>query len=298
MGADEAVFALAHGRHGLVTSRELAQAGLTPKAVRHRVRIGWLTRLHRGRLSHGAARVAVVAADGRGARHGRGAALSHGAAAAVWEIRSQPAGVTDVLVVRRDVRSREGIRVHRVSEFDERDLSSRHGVPLTTPARTLLDLATILARADLGRAVEQAELRRMTNHEQLTALLTRSRSHRGAARLEAVLDPGRQFTRSEAERRLLRLVKAAGLPTPAANTWVAGYEVDFLWPGERLVVEVDGYAFHSTRAAFERDRVRDADLQAHGYRVLRFTWRRLAEAPEAVITAIATALAARPVLAA
>jgi len=79
---------------------------------------------------------------------------------------------------------------------------------------------------------------------------------------------------------------------------VAGYEVDFLWPGERLVVEVDGYAFHSTRAAFERDRVRDADLQAHGYRVLRFTWRRLAEAPEAVITAIATALAARPVLAA
>jgi very-short-patch-repair endonuclease len=298
MCADEAVFALAHGRHGLVTSRELAQAGLTPKAVRHRVRIGWLTRLHRGVYLVGPLESPLSRPMAAVLATGRGAAVSHDSAAAVWQIRGQPAGVTDVLVVRRDVRSREGIRVHRVSDFDERDLSSRHGVPLTTPARTLLDLATVLARGDLARAVEQAELRRMTNHEQLTALLTRSRSHRGAARLEAVVDPGRQFTRSEAERRLLRLVKAAGLPTPAANTWVAGYEVDFLWPGERLVVEVDGYAFHSSRAAFERDRVRDADLQAHGYRVLRFTWRRLAAAPEAVITAIATALAARPVLAA
>src|SRR4051812_18413022 len=240
MRADEAVFALARGRHGLVTSRELAEAGLTPKAVRHRVRIGWLTRLHRGvylvgRLESPLSRpmAAVLAA-------GRGAALSHRSAAAAWEIHNQPAGVIDVLVVRRDVRSREGIRVHRLSEFDARDLSSRHGVPLTTPARTLLDLATVLARGDLARAVEQAEHRGMASHEQLTALLTRSRSHRGAARLEAVLDPGRQFTRSEAERRLLRLVNAAGLPTPAANTRVAGYEVDFLWPGERLVVEVDG----------------------------------------------------------
>jgi very-short-patch-repair endonuclease len=138
----------------------------------------------------------------------------------------------------------------------------------------------------------------MSSHEQLAALLTRGRSHRGAARLEAVLDPGRQFTRSEAERRLLRLVKAAGLPTPAANTRVAGYEVDFLWPRERLVVEVDGYSFHSARAAFERDRVRDADLQTCGYRVLRITWRRLAEAPDAVTATVATALAALPVLAA
>jgi very-short-patch-repair endonuclease len=298
MCADETVFALARGRHGLVTSMELAEAGLTPKAVRHRVRIGWLTRLHRGVYLVGPLESPLSRPMAAVLATGPGAAVSHGAAAAVWHIRSQPAGVTDVLVVRRDVRSREGIRVHRVSDFDKRDLSSRHGVPLTTPARTLLDLATILARAELGRAVEQAELRRMTSHDQLSALLTRSRSHRGAARLEAVLDPGRQFTRSEAERRLLRLVNAAGLPTPAANTRVAGYEVDFLWPGERLVVEVDGYAFHSTRAAFERDRVRDADLQAHGYRVLRFSWRRLAEAPEAVITAIATALAARPVLAA
>jgi very-short-patch-repair endonuclease len=298
MCADETVFALARGRHGLVTSRELAEAGLSPKAVRHRVRIGWLTRLHRGVYLVGPLESPLSRPMAAVLATGPGAALSHGAAAAVWEIRSQPVGVIDVLVVRRDVRSREGIRVHRLSEFDERDLSSRHGVPLTTPARTLLDLATILARADLGRAVEQAELRRMTNYEQLTTLLTRSRSHRGAARLEAVLDPGRQFTRSEAERRLLRLVKAAGLPTPGANTRVAGYEVDFLWPGERLVVEVDGYAFHSTRAAFERDRARDVDLQAHGYRVLRFTWRRLAEAPEAVIAAITTALAARPVLAA
>jgi len=188
MCADEAVFALAHGRHGLVTSRELAQAGLTPKAVRHRVRIGWLTRLHRGVYLVGPLESPLSRPMAAVLATGPGAALSHGAAATVWEIPSPPAGVIDVLVVRRDVRSREGIRVRRLGEFDERDLSSRHGVPLTTPARTLLDLATILARADLARAVEQAELRRMTNHEQLTALLTRSRSHprrcaaRGSAR--------------------------------------------------------------------------------------------------------------------
>jgi predicted transcriptional regulator of viral defense system len=143
------VAAASHGR-------ELAQAGLTPKAVSHRVGIGWLTRLHRGVYLVGPLEsplsrpmAAVLAA-------GRGAALSHRSAAAVWEILSQPAGVIDVLVVRRDVRNREGIRVHRLSELDECDLSFRHGVPITTPARTLLDLATVLAPGDLGRAVEQA----------------------------------------------------------------------------------------------------------------------------------------------
>jgi hypothetical protein len=136
MRADEAVLTLARGRHGLVASRELAQAGLTPKAVSHRVGIGWLTRLHRGVYLVGPLESPLSRPMAAVLATGPGAALSHGAAAAVWEIRSQPAGVIDVLVVRRDVRPREGIGVHRLSEFDECDLSFRHGVPLTTPART------------------------------------------------------------------------------------------------------------------------------------------------------------------
>jgi very-short-patch-repair endonuclease len=228
---------------------------------------------------------------------GRGAGLSHLSAAAVWAMHDAPVDRVDVLVVHRDVRSRENVRIHRVSELGGADVSTHRGIPLTVPVRTLLDLATVVSRAELARAVERAEICRVATHDELVALLTRCRSHRGAARLRAVLDPGRQFTRSQAERRLLALVEAAGLPMPAANTHVAGHEVDFLWPRERLVVEVDGYAFHSSRAAFERDRVRDARLQALGYRVLRFTWRRLADEPEASVATIAVALATRAAVA-
>jgi len=91
---------------------------------------------------------------------------------------------------------------------------------------------------------------------------------------------------------MLDLIRAARLPAPLTNTKIGAYEVDFLWPAERLVVEVDGFAFHGPRAAFERDRRRDAELQALGYRVLRITWRRLVEEPEAVVALIAAALSA------
>lgn len=89
---------------------------------------------------------------------------------------------------------------------------------------------------------------------------------------------------------MLGLIRAAGLPTPEVNVRVAGHEVDLLWRAQRLVVEVDGFAFHSSRAAFERDRLRDADLLAAGYRVIRITWRRLTQEPEAVVASLAVAL--------
>jgi very-short-patch-repair endonuclease len=97
------------------------------------------------------------------------------------------------------------------------------------------------------------------------------------------------LTRSQAERGLLELIRAARLPRPETNVRVERHEVDFLWRAARLVAEVDGYAFHGTRGAFERDRRRDADLQAAGWRVLRITWRRLAEEPEAVVATLARA---------
>jgi very-short-patch-repair endonuclease len=102
---------------------------------------------------------------------------------------------------------------------------------------------------------------------------------------------GPALTRSEAERLLLRLVRAAGLPPPEHNVRVGGHEPDLLWREHRLVVEVDGYTYHSGRAAFERDRVRDAELLASGFRVLRLTWRRLVEEPESVVARLAQALA-------
>ncbi len=105
-------------------------------------------------------------------------------------------------------------------------------------------------------------------------------------------DPGAALTRSEAERRLLRLIVAAELPAPEVNVRVAGLEVDFLWRPERLVVEVDGYRFHDGRPRWERDRHRDQRLLAAGFRVLRVSWRQLVQTPVAVAVRIGQALAA------
>jgi very-short-patch-repair endonuclease len=112
---------------------------------------------------------------------------------------------------------------------------------------------------------------------ELRALLTRER--------------GPALTRSEAEERLLALVRQAGLPAPECNVRIAGHEVDFLWRASRLIVEVDGYAFHGSRDAFERDRRRDAELQAVGLTVVRLTWRRLVHEPEAVVALLARRIA-------
>jgi very-short-patch-repair endonuclease len=177
------------------------------------------------------------------------------------------------------------VRVHRARE---RPASARrHGIPLTTPERTLLDLAAVLPQRELDRAVEQAKVLHLTTR----AALLRCPSRRGIRALERALADEPRLTRSEAEQRLLELLRAADLPPPRTNVRVHGHEVDLLWPRERLIVEVDGFAFHSTREAFERDRRRDAALQARGYRVLRLTWRQIVHEPQLVVARVATLLA-------
>ena len=221
---------------------------------------------------------------------GDGAVLSHASAADVWELATAAPDPVDVTVSSTaGPRSRPGLRVHRVRDLPPEDVTRHRGVPATSPPRTLLDLASILPARDLSRAVERAERLGLTTHADLTCYLTRRRSCRGAATLIKVLRPATQMTRSEAERRFLDLIRQARLPEPAANTRVGGHEVDFLWPSKRLIVEIDGYAYHSSRAAFERDRLRDADLLGLGYRVLRITPRRLVEEPMAVVAAVAAA---------
>jgi very-short-patch-repair endonuclease len=120
----------------------------------------------------------------------------------------------------------------------------------------------------------------------------RALPRRGSRALRAALDGEPALTRSEAERRLLALIRAARLPRPETNVRVEGYEVDFLWRPQRLIVEVDGFAYHSSRHAFERDRARDAALQAAGYRVVRFTWRQIAYDSHALVAQLSRLLAA------
>ena len=134
---------------------------------------------------------------------------------------------------------------------------------------------------------------RLVDARGLESQIERNPGRRGVRALRRLVDSGPARTRSEAERRLLRLVREARLPKPRLNARVAGLEVDFLWPDQRLIVEVDGYAFHRGRRAFERDRQRDAALAAQGYTVLRVTWRQLVYEPQAVVARIAAALAVR-----
>ena len=154
------------------------------------------------------------------------------------------------------------------------------GLSLTTPARTLHDLAPLLPQRDLDRAVEEAVIRGLARPHELAT--------RPALREATIAEP--RLTRSEAERRLLKLIRAARLPTPATNVRVAGWEVDAFWPRHRLIVEVDGYAYHGNRAAFERDRRKDAALIAAGYRVVRVTWRQIADEPHVVVALLARLL--------
>jgi very-short-patch-repair endonuclease len=176
--------------------------------------------------------------------------------------------------------------------LDARDVARRYGLPVTAPARTLLDLSGLLPARELERAVEEAERTRLVRPAQLAALLARSPGRHGTAALRALLErtTPSTFTRSEAEERLLALVRAARLPDPELNVRIAGHEVDFLWREAGLAVEVDGFAFHSTRAAFERDRIRDGELLGAGLAVLRVTWGQIVSEPEALLVRLAQAL--------
>ena len=212
------------------------------------------------------------------------AGLSFGSAGAALGVLREAPPVVDVSVIGHR-RAPAGVRVHRVARLET---VRRHGMRVTTPIATLHDLSRVLPAAELTRAVEQAQVLKLVTHAQLVASLTGrpSPALRDALQIEA------GFTRSEAEQRLRALIRRAGLPQPQTNARIAGHEVDALWPNQRLVVEIDGFAFHGSRAAFERDRRRDADLQATGYRVLRFTWRQLTREPELVAARIAAALVA------
>lgn len=291
---DHAIAQIAAAQYGIVARAQLIASGLGRGAIDHRLANARLHRVHRGVYAVGHPALAPLAREFAAVLAcGEGAVLSHRSAAHVWELHPAGDGDVDVTVASRDCGRRPGLRVHRTGELDPRDVRRRHRIPITAPARTLLDLAEVVPYRELERAVDEAQARGLARRKELLRLLARARGRRGVARLRALLDreEGPALTRSEAEERLLALVRAACLPTPAVNARIAGYEVDFLWRDERLVVEVDGYAFHSGRRAFERDRLRDADLQAIGFRVVRVTWRQIVDEPEALIARLAQALA-------
>lgn len=214
---------------------------------------------------------------------GSDAALSHLAAAALWHLLPYPPQPFDVTTARRNLRGPAGVRLHRPRHPPQ---TTRHrGVPVTTVPQTLLDLAASRPRRELERAIREAHARWLVWPQTLVRFVASAKGRPGAPALrEAVGLEGP--SRSAFERKFLALCRRQRLPLPLVNTPVAEETVDFFWPAQRLVVETDGYATHSTRDGFEHDRRLDATLARAGIRVQRFSWRQLTERPGEVVSTL------------
>jgi very-short-patch-repair endonuclease/predicted transcriptional regulator of viral defense system len=287
---DQRIAALATRQHGVVATRQLAAFGLSQRAVSHRAAAGRLHRVHRGVYAvghpvltvNGRRMAAVLAA-------GPGAVLSHASAAALWEIRPTSATRIDVSVRSAAGRGkRPGLRIHRAAHLRGEEITVQQGITVTTVARTLLDLAATLSPRALERALDEAEIQQLYDRTSLDALARAHAGERGARALTQALDQDGEptLTDSELEELMLALCDEHDLPRPKSRAWVAGLRVDFLFAASRLVVETDGYRYHRTRRAFERDRERDAILARAGYRTLRFTHRQLTGEPAMVAATI------------
>ncbi|MEA2426642.1 MAG: hypothetical protein QOF37_270 [Thermoleophilaceae bacterium] len=226
--------------------------------------------------------------------YGQGALLSHRSAAELWGLISLFIHAVDVTVDRGQRRSQPGIVIHRSQQIAPKDRRRRNDIPVTSPARTLLDFAEVAPPRELERAFDEAQTQRLIRRKDVEDVISRSPGRHGIAPLRRLLDrqAGPALTESEAEERLFALIRQAGLPEPEVNVTVGRYRLDFFWRAQRLNVEVDGYRYHSTRAAFERDHRRDAELEARGIRVRRVTWHQLMDEPMAVVARIALALGA------
>ncbi len=252
--------------------------GFTREAVLGRARKGRLQALHRGvyAVGHAAAtlearQLAAVMACGAGT------VLSHRSAAVRWGLLSSASRIE--VTAPRSRGSRSGFAVHRTRTISPSDRDRRDGIPVTSPARTLVDLADVLSEPRLAAALHQAEVLRLLDLETLRAAQQRVPGRAGRHRLTRVIaayDPNPPHLRNDAEKRFLRLIEAHDLPTPQVNAPLGGFEIDFYWPEAGLAVEVDGGAAHQTRQAFHEDRRRDRELAAlHGIQSLRVTWRDL-----------------------
>ncbi len=288
---DARVGALADRQHGVVTRADLRRLGVGDNAIDARVKSGRLWRIHRGVYAvgrptltfHGRLMAAVLSC-------GPDAAVSHYAAGALLGLLKERGPRIDVTVPGSGGRRRRGALIIHRGALPDADVTTVDGISVTSPARTVLDLAGFLPRRRLERVIDEAEYLRLD----LSGLGPR-RGRTGSAMLKSVLaehQPGTTRTRSELEERMLSLLRGFGLPIPDMNVQIEGYEADFVWRERRLIVETDGWRAHGTRHAFERDRRRDTDLVAAGWRVLRVSYKRLEREPAWVARRLAAALAA------
>ena len=288
--AAETLAALVAHQHGVVSRKQLRELGHSDSGIDWWVRTRRLHRMHRGVYAVGHT---AVTPEGRWMAAvlacGPGAVLSHRSAAALWGIR--PASKVPEVTAPRTRRGPSGVRVHRPRNLRPDEWTTLKGIPTTTLPRTLADLADVLSERELGRAIHDAEVEHALADRALNRAASRANGRRGSGRLQRAVGAERDPTRSELERRFVALCEEHGLPQPAVNTRIAGFEVDFAWPERGVVAETDGWTYHRTRQAFEHDRTRDQALTRAGHRVLRFTHRQVESAAADVAATLRAALA-------
>jgi very-short-patch-repair endonuclease len=291
--ADRVIAELATRQHGVVARAQLLAAAVSRDQIDWRLRNKRLHEAHRGvylvghavPTQHSRDMAALLACGPR-------AVLSHRSAAELWQLLPYPASARACVTVppeRTAVRPR--IQIHR-AYVPLADVRRRKRMPLTSPPRTILDLAGELGAEDLERLVAEADYRRLATGPELHDQLKRNRGKPGNATLRIVLDlpSGPRRTRSPAERRMLRLLRESGFTGYELNRRIHGFEVDVLWRELSFAVEIDGYQAHSGRLAFERDRLKVATLKARGLDVMPITPRQLRDDPDGVVARLLRAL--------
>jgi very-short-patch-repair endonuclease len=295
MADDLALVRLAATQLRAVTAKQLGGLGFSWNAIVHRLDRGLMRRLWRGIYLLGPdapslrtlARAALLTCNDD-------AVISHRWAAYFWRIlRDPPELPVDVTRTKGSHRGREEVRVHRTLLTDTRDFTTRLGLAITTPERTILDLADVLSDWALEAAVAEAMVLGLVTTDSLKAILRRAGRRRGALKLERVVDERPGLTRSQYERILRRICRDADLPQPWTNYVLHGREVDFYFPDTTppVVVEVNPFSTHGHKRAHDRDTRKLTNLAARGYRVLGFTDTQLTEQPLYVAAKLSEALA-------
>jgi len=292
---DRAVVALAAGQRTIVSRRQLLELGVSRQAIARAVGRGRLYPIHRGvySLVTRAALPPLALEQAAILACGPSAVLSHETALALWGLWNLPLGAVQLTVVGGGLRSRRDVVTHLTSSIDRRETRRRERLPVTSPARALLDVAPLISPRLVEHTLDTGFERGLMSRTAVRELLQRHPGRAGTPVLAALLKPERasSATRSGGEERLLQLLRRGGIPDPEVNERQRRYMPDLVWRRERVLVEFDGWRYHSGKAAFERDRARQNDLVVDdGWLVVRVTSKMLRLRPERVLVLIATAL--------
>jgi len=292
MADDLAVARIAATQMRAIRADRLAAAGMSWNAIAHRLERGVLRRLWHGIYLLGPdapsyrtlARAGVLTCNDE-------AVISDAWASYFWGIEKDPPRLpVDVTRTAGSHRGRKEVRVHRTLLTDPRDFTTRLGLPITSPARTILDRAESLSDWQLEKEVAEAQVLNLVTIDSLKAILTRAGRRKGVPKLRRILIESPGLTRSQYERILRRICREAGLPQPRTNYVLHGYEVDFYWPDQKVIVEVNPFSTHGHRGAHDKDTRKLTDLAARDYRVLCFTDKQLTDEPLYVAATISAAL--------